>query len=105
AAADLFDLGDVDVLGRVVVLVELDRAARVVGGLDGLADGGQEPGAILHLAVDGPGGVGDPAAGAVHDGVEVGGRSLEPGLGQLHEGLVGVVGQRGRPDHGADDSD
>src|SRR5438445_6859862 len=58
--ADALHPADVDVLDGVAVGVDRERAARGVLDLH-LAEGGQERGALLHLAADGPDGLGDPA--------------------------------------------
>src|SRR5438094_1839160 len=91
-AVRLLDLQDVDVLGRVAVLVELDRPAGILDGLARLANGGQEARAVLDVAVDGRRRGGDPAPGAVHGGMKIGRGALQPGLGQPPEPLVGGRG-------------
>src|SRR3990172_5177408 len=73
-AVDLLHLADVDVLDRVAVAVELDRPPRRVRDLD-LAERGEELLAVLEIAVDGLGGLVDPAAGRVA-GLRVVGRDL-----------------------------
>src|SRR5258706_12823634 len=50
-AADLLDLADIDVLGRVAVLVDLDRPARRVLDLHP-AQGGHEGGPVFHATPD-----------------------------------------------------
>src|SRR5262249_13673822 len=66
SAGDLLDAHDVDVLRRVAILVELDRAARIVRRLARPAESSEESVAILDVALKRPRGLDDPAAGAVH---------------------------------------
>src|SRR5438309_1293654 len=104
-SAGLLDAHDVDVLGGVVVLVELDRPARILGRLARPAQRDQEAVAVLDVAAERARGLEDPPAGAVHDGVEVRRRALDPGLGQLRERPVGGVVEGRRPDQRADVAD
>src|SRR5215510_1324748 len=104
-AARLVHANDVHVLGWVAVLVELDGAPGVGGGLDGAADRGDQLLAVFHPAVHRLGGGDDPAPRAVHDGVEVGGCPTELRFGQLHERLVGGILERRAPEERADDAD
>src|SRR5215469_18339927 len=65
-AAGFLHANDVDVLGGIAVLVELDGAARIRHRLDGAADGRHELLPVLDLAVQRLRGLGDPASRAVH---------------------------------------
>src|SRR5215831_1457656 len=103
-AAGLLHPDDVDVLGGIAVLVELDGAARIRHRLDGAADGRHELLPIFHLAVHRLRGLGDPAARAVHDGGEVGGRPSHLGRRELHEDLVGGIRQGRAPEQHAYDA-
>src|SRR5262249_17548720 len=103
-ATGLLHSDDVDVLGGIAVLVELDGTTRVRHRLDGAADGRHELLPIFHLAVQRLRGIGDPASRAVHDGGEVGGRPSYLGRGELHEDLVGGVLQGRAPEQRAHDA-
>src|SRR5215471_11901954 len=90
-ATGLLHADDVDVLGGIAVLVELDGTARVGHCLDGVANGRHQLFPVFHLAVQRSRSVSDPAARAVHDGGEVGGGPSDLSRGELHEDLVGGI--------------
>src|SRR5262249_11038491 len=103
-AAGFLHANDVDVLGGIAVLVELDGAARIRHRLDGAADGRHELLPVLDLAVQRLRGLGDPPSRAVHDGGEVGGCPSHLGRGELHEDLVGRILQGRAPEQRAHDA-
>src|SRR5215467_496982 len=103
-AAGLLHADDVDVLGGIAVLVELDGTARVGHRLNGVANGRHQLLPVLHLAVQRLRGIGHPAARAVHDGGEVGGGPSDLGRGELHEDLVGGILQGRAPEQRAYDA-
>src|SRR5215469_17027665 len=103
-AAGLLHPDDVDVLGGIAVLVELDGTARVRHRLDGVANGRHELLPVFHLAVQRLRGVGDPATRAVHDGGEIGGGPPHLGRGELHEDLVRWILQGRAPEQRAHDA-